>query len=50
MSFFTSFCDLPQKEQRNVSSVLLTMLLRGAPEFYLGTTTGVLISFVETIW
>src|SRR5678816_2895116 len=26
MSFFTSFCDLPQNEQRNVSSVLLTIL------------------------
>src|SRR5436853_6191915 len=25
MSFFTSFCDLPQKEQRRVSSVLLTI-------------------------
>src|SRR5687768_16921318 len=25
MSFFTSFCDLPQKEQRRVSSVRLTI-------------------------
>src|SRR5690349_25081969 len=28
MSFLTSFCDLPQNEQRSVSSVLLTIAWR----------------------
>src|SRR5439155_8665181 len=32
MSFLTSFCDLPQKEQRSVSSVLLTIVW-GTPSF-----------------
>src|SRR5215217_4229404 len=32
ISFFTSFCDLPQKEQRNVSSVRRTIgVFRGTP-------------------
>ena len=29
MSFFTSFCDLPQNEQRNVSSARLTISAGG---------------------
>src|ERR687883_1903582 len=31
MSFLTSFCDLPQKEQRNVPSVRRTISVWGTP-------------------